>query len=51
MIPDFIRNAGTELPFILLLLALLGFLSQVTRRASLWIKAALEKVFALVVLS
>ena len=48
MIPDFIRNAGTELPFILLLIALLGFRSRVTPRASLWIKAAPEKVFALV---
>ena len=44
MIPDFIRNAGTELPFILLLIALLGFRSRVTPRASLWIKAAPEKV-------
>ena len=48
MIPDFIRNAGSELPFILLLLALLGFRSRVTPRASLFIAAPPEKVFALV---
>ena len=48
MIPDFIRNAGHELPFILLLIALLGFRSRVTPRASVLIKAAPEKVFALV---
>ena len=48
MIPDFIRSAGTELPFILLLLALLGFRSRVTPRASVLVKAAPEKVFGLV---
>jgi Zn-dependent protease len=48
VIPEFISNAGTELPFILLLLALLGFRSKVTPRASLLIKAAPDKVFALV---
>ena len=48
MIPDFIRNAGSELPFILLLIALLGFRSRVTPRASLFIGAPPEKVFALV---
>ncbi len=48
MIPDFIRDAGTELPFILLLLALLGFRSRVTPRASLFIAAPPEKVFPLV---
>ena len=48
MIPDFIRNAGHELPFILLLLALLGFRSRVTPRAALFIRAAPDKVFALV---
>ena len=48
MIPDFIRNAGSELPFILLLIALLGFRSRVTPRASLFIAAPPEKVFALV---
>lgn len=48
VIPDFIRNAGTELPFILLLIALLGFRSRVTPRASLYIKAAPDKIFGLV---
>jgi Zn-dependent protease len=48
VIPDFIRSAGTELPFILLLIALLGFRSRVTPRASLFIAAAPEKIFSLV---
>jgi Zn-dependent protease len=48
VIPDFIRNAGHELPLILLLIALLGFRSRVTPRASLFIKAPPDKVFALV---
>jgi Zn-dependent protease len=48
VIPDFIRNAGHELPFILLLIALLGFRSRVTPRARLFIKAPPDKVFALV---
>ena len=48
MIPDFIRNAGSELPFILLLIALLGFRSRVTPRARLFIAAAPAKVFSLV---
>ena len=48
MIPDFIRNAGHELPFILLLIALLGFRSRVTPRARVFIKAPPEKVFQLV---
>jgi Zn-dependent protease len=48
VIPDFIRNAGSELPFILLLIALLGFRSRVTPRASVFIKAPPEKVFSLV---
>ena len=48
MIPDFIRNAGSELPFILLLIALLGFRSRVTPRASIFIKAQPARVFALV---
>lgn len=47
-IPEFIRNAGTELPFILLLIALLGFRSRVTPRANLFIDAPPEAVFALV---
>ncbi len=48
MIPDFIRDAGTELPFVLLLIALLGFRSRVTPRASVFIAAPPEKVFPLV---
>lgn len=48
MIPEFIRNAGTELPFILLLIALLGFRSRVTPRASLFINAPADKIFGLV---
>jgi Zn-dependent protease len=48
VIPDFIRNAGSELPFILLLIALLGFRSRVTPRARLFIAAPPERVFGLV---
>lgn len=48
MIPDFIRNAGHELPFILLLIALLGFRSRVTPKASVFIAAPMDKVFRLV---
>lgn len=48
MIPDYIRNAGAELPFILLLIALLGFRSRVTPRASVFIQAPAERVFELV---
>ncbi len=48
MIPDFIRDAGTELPFILLLIALLGFRSRVTPRARVFIAAPPEKIFRLV---
>jgi Zn-dependent protease len=48
VIPDFIRNAGHELPFILLLIALLGFRSRVTPRAHVFIKATPDKVFQLV---
>ena len=48
MIPDFIRNVGYELPFILLLIALLGFRSRVTPRASLLVQAPIEKIFDLV---
>ena len=47
-IPDFIQNAGPELPFLLILLALLGFRHRVTPAVSLLIKAPLEKVFALI---
>jgi Zn-dependent protease len=46
--PEFILNAGVELPFILILLALLGFRQKVNPRARLLIKAPQEKVFALV---
>ena len=45
--PDFLQNAGRELPFILLLLALLGLRWRVTPRASLFIKAPMEKIFPL----
>jgi Zn-dependent protease len=45
--PEFIRNAGVELPFILILLALLGFRWRVTPRASIFIRAPIEKVFPL----
>lgn len=48
MIPDFIRDVGYELPFILLLIALLGFRSRVTPRATVLIEAPLERVFSLV---
>ncbi len=48
VIPEFIRDAGTELPFILLLIALLGFRSRVTPRASLFINAPPEDIFRLV---
>ena len=48
MIPDFIRNAGHELPLILLLIALLGFRSRVTPRASVLVQAPMDKIFALV---
>jgi Zn-dependent protease len=47
-IPDFIQNAGPELPFLLILLALLGLRHNVTPSVSLLIKAPIEKVFALV---
>lgn len=46
--PEFILNAGVEIPFILILLALLGFRHKVNPRARLLIKAPQEKVFALV---
>ena len=45
--PDFLQNAGRELPFILLLLALLGLRWRVTPRASLFIKAPMDKIFPL----
>jgi Zn-dependent protease len=46
--PEFILNAGLELPFILILLALLGFRRAVHPRAWVMVKAPLEKVFSLV---
>lgn len=46
--PDFILKAGLELPFILILLALLGYRRPVSPRAWLVVKAPLEKVFALI---
>ena len=45
--PEFILNAGRELPFVLLLLALLGYRWKVTPRASLFINAPMEKIFPL----
>ncbi|MFN0190584.1 MAG: metalloprotease [Aestuariivirga sp.] len=45
--PDFLLSAGRELPFILLLVALLGFRAKVTPRVRLMIKAAPEKIFEL----
>ncbi len=47
-IPDFIQNAGPELPFLLILLALLGFRHSVTPAVSLLIKAPIARVFALI---
>ena len=46
--PDFIQGVGRELPFILLLIALLGFRWRVTPKASVLIRAPIETVFALV---
>ena len=46
--PEFLHSAGRELPFVLLLLALLGLRWRVTPRASVFIKAPLEKVFPLI---
>ncbi|MCB1379152.1 MAG: hypothetical protein KDK89_12400 [Alphaproteobacteria bacterium] len=46
--PEFIQNAGRELPFILLLLALLGFRWRVKPRASVLIHAPIDQVFALI---
>lgn len=45
--PEIFQNVGRELPFILLLIALLGFRHRVTPRASVFIKAPLETVFRL----
>ena len=46
--PEFILNVGLELPFILILLALLGFRRKVSPHAAVMVKAPPEKVFALV---
>ena len=46
--PEFISKVGLQLPFILILLALLGYRRKVYPRASVVVKAPLEKVFALV---
>jgi Zn-dependent protease len=46
--PDYILNAGLELPLFLLLLALLGFRRKVNPRASVAIKVPADKVFALI---
>ena len=47
VVPEFIANAGRDLPFVLLLLALLGIRWRVSPRASVWIAAPIEKVFDL----
>ncbi len=46
--PDFITSAAPELPFILILLALLGFRWRVNPRASVFVRAPMEKIFPLV---
>lgn len=46
--PEFISKVGLQLPFILILLALLGYRRKVSPQASVVVKAPLEKVFALV---
>jgi Zn-dependent protease len=45
--PDFILKAGLGLPFLLLLLALMGLRKTVTPRASIIVKAPIYRVFAL----
>ena len=45
--PDFILKAGLGLPFLLLLLALMGLRKTVTPRASIIVKAPIDRVFAL----
>jgi Zn-dependent protease len=45
--PEFIVNAGLELPFIMLLLALMGLRRTVTPMASILVKAQAQKVFEL----
>ena len=46
--PDFISSAGLQLPFILILLALLGYRRKVHPRAQVLVRAPLEKVFSLI---
>jgi len=46
--PEFILNVGLELPFILILLALLGIRRTVSPSAWVMVKAPLENVFSLV---
>ena len=43
-----LSNLGPEVPFTLILLALLGLRSNVTPRTSLWINAKLENVWSLI---
>jgi Zn-dependent protease len=45
--PDFILKAGLGLPFLLLLLALMGLRRSVTPQATVLVKAPVAKVFAL----
>ncbi len=45
--PEFLASGGTELPFILILIALLGFRWTVSPRASLYIDAPMKRVFDL----
>ncbi len=46
--PDFIMNVGLEVPFLLMLLAILGLRSKVTPRASVVVNAPADKVFEVV---
>jgi Zn-dependent protease len=45
---DFLTTVGPEIPFTLILLALLGFRHDVRPRASLHVKAPADKVFSLI---
>ena len=46
--PDYILNAGLELPLFLLMLALLGFRRKVNPRASVAVKTSADQVFAVI---
>lgn len=46
--PEFLQNIGLEVPFTLVLLALLGLRAPVKPVASVWIKATAADVFALI---